>query len=104
MNTTAPVIALDPPPALDAARVGRKAANLAAARAAGLPVAPGVVLTADWSSDDEATALQVWRVTSLDGPPPLVVRPWAAGRERRPAPGSGAVEPATVVHDGAGLL
>ena len=46
MNTTAPVIALDHPAALDAARVGRKAANLAAARAAGLPVAPGVVLTA----------------------------------------------------------
>jgi rifampicin phosphotransferase len=104
MNTTAPVIALDTPAALDVARVGRKAANLAAARAAGLPVAPGVVLTADWSSDDQATALQVWRIISHDGARPLVVRPSANGRERRPAPGSGAGEPVTVVRDGDGLL
>jgi rifampicin phosphotransferase len=104
MNTTAPVIALDTPAALDAARVGRKAANLAAARAAGLPVAPGVVLTADWPCDDQATALQVWRIISHDGARPLVVRPSANGRDRRPAPGSPAIEPVTVVHDSDGLL
>ena len=56
MSTTTPVIALDHPAALDVARVGRKAADLAAARAAGLPVAPGVVLTTDWATDDRATA------------------------------------------------
>ncbi len=100
MNTTAPVIALDTPAALDAARVGRKAANLAAARAAGLPVAPGVVLTADWSSEDTATAVQVWRIISHDGARPLVVRPSAAGTDRRrPATVTGAIEAATVVHD-----
>ncbi len=106
MNTTAPVIALDTPAALDAARVGRKAANLAAARAAGLPVAPGVVLTTDWASDDTATALQVWRITSHDGARPLVVRPSAAGsdRRRRSGPDAGALEPVTVVHDGAAML
>jgi pyruvate,water dikinase len=104
MNTTAPVIALDTPAALDAARVGRKAADLAAARAAGLPVAPGVVLTADWSSHDATTALQVWRIISHDGACPLVVRPSPIGRDRRPAPGTGAVETATVAHDGNELL
>ena len=105
MNTTAPVIALDTPAALDAARVGRKAANLAAARAAGLPVAPGVVLTADWSSDDTATAVQVWRIISHDGARPLVVRPSAAGADRRrPAAVTGAIEAATVVHDADAML
>src|SRR3954469_11273648 len=103
MNTTAPVIALDTPAALDATRLGRKAANLAAARAAGLPVAPGVVLTADWSCDDHATALQVWRIISHDGARPLVVRPSPTGRGRRHAAGTGAVEPAVVVGDGPAL-
>jgi len=105
MNTTAPVIALDTPAALDAARVGRKAANLAAARAAGLPVAPGVVLTADWSSDDTATAVQVWRILSHDGARSLVVRPSAAGTDRRRSgAATGAVEAATVVHDAEAML
>ena len=45
MNSPAPVIALDHPAAFEAARVGRKAAALARARAAGLPVGAGVVLT-----------------------------------------------------------
>jgi hypothetical protein len=106
MYTTAPVIALDTPAALDAARVGRKAANLAAARAAGLPVAPGVVLTSDWSSDDAATAVQVWRIISHDGARPLVVRPSAVGPDRRHSTGTstGAVEAATVVHDADAML
>jgi pyruvate,water dikinase len=101
MKAAAPVIALDHPAALDVARVGRKAATLAAARAAGLPVGPGVVLTTDWSTDDRATALQVWRITSLDGARPLAVRPSAAGAERC---GSGVTDPATVVHDADGAL
>ena len=105
MNTTAPVIALDTPAALDAARVGRKAANLAAARAAGLPVAPGVVLTADWTSEDTATAVQVWRIISHDGARPLVVRPSAAGPDRRRSgAATGAIEAATVVGDADALL
>ena len=105
MNTTAPVIALDTPAALDAARVGRKAANLAAARAAGLPVAPGVVLTADWTSDDTATAVQVWRIISHDGARPLVVRPSAAGPDRRRSgAATGAIEAATVVDDADAML
>jgi pyruvate,water dikinase len=104
MNTPAPVIALDHPAALDVARVGRKAAKLAAARAAGLPVAPGVVLTTDWDTDDRATAIQVWRITSLDGARPLVVRPSAAGADRPGSDAHGAIEPATVVHDAEGAL
>jgi hypothetical protein len=104
MNTAAPVIALDHPAAYDVARVGRKAAILARARAAGLPVAAGVVLTSEWATDDRATALQVWRITSHDGARPLVVRPSAAGRERRPHPGPGSLEPVVVVHDADGML
>jgi pyruvate,water dikinase len=104
MNTTAPVIALDHPAALDVARVGRKAANLAAARAAGLPVAAGVVLTTDWPTEDRATAAQVWRITSHDGARALVVRPSATGRERRRATDVGAIEPVTVVTDLAAMM
>jgi hypothetical protein len=99
MSTTTPVIALDHPAALDVARVGRKAADLAAARAAGLPVAPGVVLTTDWATDDEATVAQVWRITSHDGARALVVRPSAVARDRRPGAEHGAVMPATIVRD-----
>ncbi len=102
MNAPAPVIALDHPAARDVARVGRKAAKLAAARAAGLPVGPGVVLTTDWATDDRATALQVWRITSLDGARPLAVRPSAAGADRRGWPDI--IDPATVVHDADGAL
>ena len=42
MDTGTPVIALDHPSAFDIARVGRKAATLAVARASGLPVGSGV--------------------------------------------------------------
>ena len=86
MSTPAPVIALDHPAAFDAARVGRKAAALARARAAGLPVGSGVVLTDQWCRDDRATAPQVWRIISHDGALPLVVRPSAVG-PRSPPPG-----------------
>jgi pyruvate,water dikinase len=85
--------------------VGRKAANLAAARAAGLPVAPGVVLTTDWSSDDTATAIQVWRIISHDGARALVVRPSAAGPDRRRSgAATGALEAAAVVDDADAML
>ncbi len=104
MSTPAPVIALDHPAAHDVARVGRKAAILARARAAGLPVAAGVVLTSEWATDDHATALQVWRITSHDGIRPLVVRPSAVSRDRHANPDGGAIEPAVVVHDADTLL
>jgi hypothetical protein len=104
MSTTTPVIALDHPAALDVARVGRKAAALATARATGLPVAPGVVLTTEWATDDHATAAQVWRITSHDGTRPLVVRPSATGPDRCGTPGGGAVEAVTVVDDVDALL
>jgi pyruvate,water dikinase len=103
MNTTAPVIALDHPAALDVARVGRKAADLAAARAAGLPAAPGVVLTSGWATDDRATAEQVWRIISHDGARPLVVRPSAIERpvHGRPADDRAIEHPTVVRHAGA---
>ena len=99
MSTTTPVIALDHPAALDVARVGRKAADLAAARAAGLPVAPGVVLTTEWSTDDRATAAQVWRITSHDGMRPLVVQSSAVTTDPRRPADHGAIESVTVVDD-----
>ncbi len=88
-----PVIALDHPAALDAARVGHDAAALATARAAGLPVGPGVVLTRMWSSDDAHTAELVWRIVSHDGAIALSVRPSPVG--------SSVLEPATSVHSAA---
>jgi hypothetical protein len=91
-----PVIALDHPAALDAARVGHDAAALATARAAGLPVVGGVVLTTSWSSDDAATVDLVWRIVSHDG---------AIALSARPSPiGSTTLEPSTSVHSAAGLL
>ena len=75
----APVIALDHPAALDAARVGDDAAALAAARAAGLPVGPGVVLTSGWDVDDAATVELLWQIISHDGAIALSVRPSHVG-------------------------
>lgn len=104
MNTAVPVIALDHPAAFDVARVGRKAAALAQARAAGLPVGSGVVLTTQWSREDRATVDQVWRIISHDGARPLVVRPSAVARDRcRPA-GAGALEAMQVVGTAAELI
>ena len=91
-----PVIALDHPTALDAARVGHDAAALATARAAGLPVGPGVVLTRMWSPDDAHTAELVWRIVSHDGAIALTVRPSPVG--------SSVVEPAASVHSAGELL
>ncbi|MET0457648.1 MAG: hypothetical protein ABW195_00245, partial [Ilumatobacteraceae bacterium] len=87
------------PAACDAARVGRKAAALAKARAAGLPVGSGVVLTTQWCHDDRATVTQVWRIISHDGVLPLVVRPSAVVRDRARPADAGAIEPTVVVRD-----
>lgn len=93
-----PVIALDHPAAMDAARVGHEAAALAVARAAGLPAVRGVVLTADWAAHDRRTAELVWRITSHDGHRPLVVRPSDAARRRHHGDGAPTSASATVVH------
>lgn len=85
MEPGTPVIALDHPWAFETARVGRKAATLAVARAAGLPVGTGVVLTVDWTSDQVGVAHQVWRIISQDGAQPLVVRRSPTGRGNRAA-------------------
>ncbi|CAN5761661.1 MAG: hypothetical protein ACR2HP_11775 [Ilumatobacteraceae bacterium] len=83
MEARAPIVALDHPWALDGARVGRKAATLAVARAAGLPVGSGVVLTVDWTRDQVGAAHQVWRIISQDGRRALVVRRSSIDRGNR---------------------
>ena len=104
MNTVVPVIALDHPAAFDVARVGRKAAALARARAAGLPVGSGVVLTTQWTREDRVTVEQVWRIISHDGARPLIVRPSTVGRDRRQSADGGALARTSVVRSAAELL
>ena len=91
-----PVIALDHPVARDATRVGDDAAALATARAAGLPVGRGVVLTPQWCTSDSATIDMLWRIVSHDGAMSLTVRPSLVG--------SSSLEPARVVHSATDLL
>jgi pyruvate,water dikinase len=68
-------VTLDDRDALDASLVGAKAAALAAARRAGLPVLPGVVLTtAATQADRGLAALAAWSEVSAGGTRPLVVR------------------------------
>ena len=92
MNAAVPVIALDHPAAFDVARVGRTSATLAGARAAGLPVGSGVVLTTDWRREDRTTVEQIWRIISHDGARPLVARPSPVHGDGRAA-GSAVLEP-----------
>ncbi|WP_079031875.1 PEP/pyruvate-binding domain-containing protein [Streptomyces specialis] len=72
------VVPLDGEPARDPTLAGGKAAGLARARAAGLPVLPGFVITprtADGPHDDagEAALRRAWRELAADGGP-LAVR------------------------------
>ncbi len=71
--------------AADASLTGAKAANLAIARRAGLPVLPGMVLTTAWDHDgwshpsrlnqeQDGPAWTTWRRMSDDGRQPVVVR------------------------------
>jgi pyruvate,water dikinase len=70
--------------AADASLTGAKAANLAIAGRARLPVLPGMVLTTSWDNtgwshpsrphDDHGPAWVAWRRTSDDGRHPVVVR------------------------------
>ncbi len=69
--------------ATDGSLVGAKAANLARAHRAGLPVLPGAVLTTDWDHrgwshpsrlDRPGPARAAWRTLGNEGERPLVVR------------------------------
>jgi rifampicin phosphotransferase len=68
--------------AVDGSIVGAKAANLARARRAGLPVLPGVVLTTDWdhrgwshpSRSEQSPARAAWETLGGSGERTLVVR------------------------------
>jgi rifampicin phosphotransferase len=70
------------PDATDPSLTGAKAANLAIARHAGLPVLPGMVLTTAWDHSgwshpsrlDASPARTAWRSMSDDGSRPVVVR------------------------------
>ena len=70
-----PVVSLDDPNALDARLVGAKAAALAAARRAGLPVLEGAVLTTGLTpATRDLAALAAWTRVSYGGTRSLVVR------------------------------
>ena len=68
--------------AVDGSLVGAKAANLARARRAGLPVLPGVVLTTDWdhrgwshpSRSEQSPARAAWEELGASGERTVVVR------------------------------
>jgi rifampicin phosphotransferase len=90
METTTPaalrradLLDLADPGATDGSLVGAKAANLARARDAGLPVLPGVVLTTAWDHrgwshpsrlDRPGPARSAWDALAAGGQQPLVVR------------------------------
>jgi rifampicin phosphotransferase len=89
METTSParrrsdLIDLAEPGATDGTLVGAKAANLALARAAGLPVLPGVVLSTAWDhtgwshpsrSQRAVPARGAWEAMTRGGTRPVVVR------------------------------
>jgi phosphohistidine swiveling domain-containing protein len=81
MYSSNTVVSLDDPAARDPHVAGAKAANLAAARAAGLPALPGVVLTTDWTFDDRAAALNAWRFLSSGSTDPVIVRSSSTGED-----------------------
>ena len=77
------LVDLTDPGATDGTLVGAKAANLARAERAGLPVLPGAVLTTAWDStgwshpsrfDLPGPARAAWRTLGNEGERPLVVR------------------------------
>ena len=69
------IVWLDDPRARDPALVGAKAASLALAADAGLPVLPGLVVTTRFRRDDDTHALRAaWASLSHGGELPVVVR------------------------------
>lgn len=81
MDRRGEVLDLDDPAAADVTRSGAKAANLAAARQAGLPALPGAVLTTSWRRDHLRQALDAWRSVSSGGVSPVVVRSSSTGED-----------------------
>ena len=75
------VVPLTDPRATDVTLVGAKAANLALARAAGLPTLPGAVLTTAWTAAVRRDAVAAWRAVSDDGRVPVVVRSSSTGED-----------------------
>ena len=75
------VVRLSDPRATDVSLVGAKAANLALARAAGLPTLPGAVLTTAWTGRSIDDAVAAWRAVSDDGRVPVVVRSSSTGED-----------------------
>ncbi|WP_089506881.1 PEP/pyruvate-binding domain-containing protein [Streptomyces sp. NBS 14/10] len=75
---TTHVVPLDHPLARQPAAAGSKAAHLARAAGAGLPVLPGSVILhsseSETPDEDGLTTQQAWRELSADGTRPLVVR------------------------------
>src|SRR5829696_1411272 len=68
------VVSLDDAPASDPSLAGAKAGSLAQARASGLPVVPGFVLTTRFDATQLGTARTAWSALSDDGRHALVVR------------------------------
>ncbi|MET0326832.1 MAG: PEP/pyruvate-binding domain-containing protein, partial [Ilumatobacteraceae bacterium] len=82
VTTASPVVvSLDDPAAGRPEIVGAKAANLARARAAGLPALPGAVLTTTWTRGDLVDAIAAWRDLSSGGALPVVVRSSSTGED-----------------------
>ncbi len=104
MNTTTNVVSLDDPTALDPTVAGAKAANLAAARAAGLPALPGVVLTTDWSFTEKAAAVTAWRFLSSNAATKVVVRSSSTGEDGGESSMAGVFESILDVADEAAFL
>lgn len=76
-----PLVSLDDVAAADPALAGAKAANLARARAAGLPTVPGVVLTTAWSPADRGVLRAAWVAASRSGAFPVAVRSSSTGED-----------------------
>jgi pyruvate,water dikinase len=104
MSSTATIVVLSDPAALDPALTGAKAANLARASVAGLPALPGVVLTTTWSPDDRAAAVAAWSELSGDGRARVVVRSSSTGEDGGESSMAGVFESVLDVADEAGFL
>ena len=97
-------MSLDDPVALDPTISGAKAANLATARAAGLPALPGAVLTTAWTGDEQAAAVRAWRVLSADAEMKVVVRSSSTGEDGGDSSMAGVFESILDVADEVGFL
>ncbi|HEX7135881.1 MAG TPA: PEP/pyruvate-binding domain-containing protein [Iamia sp.] len=71
---TPTLISLDHPRAIDPAVTGAKASSLASARADGLPVLPGLVVTTTWVDDEGSRRELVAQATEMAASDTLVVR------------------------------